>query len=96
MISFSRLPGSVQLRLEFLQAKRWAVGDFHQNCIYKEIQGLSQKQILDRLFLPGEDGHGLLDVDGDAGVPRLSAVIQKVVTRKHLLPAGRAFDVTKI
>ena len=49
-----------------------------------------------RLHLPGEDGHGLLDVDADAGVPRLSAVIQKVVTRKHLLASCHALDVTKI
>ena len=33
MISMSRLPGSVQLRLEFLRAEIWAVCDFHQNCI---------------------------------------------------------------
>ena len=47
-------------------------------------------------FLPGEDGHGLLDVDGHAGVPRLAAVVQEVVTREHLLASRRALNVTEI
>ena len=34
---------------------------------------------------PGQNGHGLLDVDADVGVPRLSTVVQEVVAGKHLL-----------
>ena len=34
--------------------------------------------------IPGEYGHGLLDVDTDAGVPSLTTVVQEVVTSKHL------------
>ena len=47
-------------------------------------------------FLPGEDGHGLLDVDVDVVLPRLPAVVQEVVTGEHVLPSRHSRHLAEI
>ena len=46
-------------------------------------------------WLPGEDGHGLLDVDHH-GPPRLAAVVEEVVAGEHLLPALAALALAEV
>ena len=39
--------------------------------------------------IPGKDGHGLLNVDTDVGVPSLSAIVKEIVTSEYLLTTTR-------
>ena len=41
---------------------------------------------MSKIYLPCEDGHGLLNIDRDICFARLPAVVEEVVAREHLLP----------
>ena len=46
---------------------------------------------MSKIYLPCEDGHGLLNIDRDICFARLSAVVEEVVAREHLLPPSPAW-----
>ena len=52
---------------------------------------------MSKVYLPCEDGHGLLNIDQDIGFARLPAVVEEVVPREHLLPPSPAWlNLSKI
>ena len=46
---------------------------------------------MSKIYLPCEDGHGLLNIDQDICFVRLPAVVEKVVAREHLLSPSPAW-----
>ena len=46
---------------------------------------------MSKVYLPCEDGHGLLNIDRDICFARLPAVVEEVVAREDLLPSSPAW-----